>query len=77
MFKANQLYLKEDIADQVKEAINTVKQDKPAEKHAFNLDPKIVESRTNKKKIEQGDQLKKNQEARKAEEMKREKQENA
>ena len=55
MFKANQLYLKEDVADQVKEAINSVNKDKPAEKYAFNLDPKTVEGRTNKKKIEQGD----------------------
>ena len=47
---------------------------KREEQKTFNLDPKIVENRTNKKQLEKGDQLKKNQEARKVEEKKREKQ---
>ena len=42
------------------DAINAAKGKKSADEYAFNLDPEIVESRTNRREIEKGDKLKKN-----------------
>ena len=56
------------------DALNATKNKKSADEYAFNLDPEIVESRTNRRDL---DKLKKNQETRNEASKKREKAEQA